>query len=81
MKKVFILVIFKCEGGVTSVETSLFDDKVEAEVRLFEEYRQAQSMCPKAVAYDGWDGLVTWFEVGYTTDKRWFRGEIQQKTA
>ena len=67
--------------GNTTFETSVFDDLVEAKIRLSEAFKYQMATADKdADVYDGYDHKTVWFEVGKTTDKYWSRGEIQIKS-
>lgn len=81
MNKCFVLVVLSCLDGVTTFETSVFEDLTEAKIRWFEEYKYQQAkVAEDADIYDGFYGdNHYWFEVGKTTDKYWSRGEIQTK--
>ena len=82
MNKLFIVAIFTCNSGVTTIETTICNDKTEAEVKIAEEFEYAQSQTDTEDVFYGYDAIIPyWYEVGKTTDKFWSRGEIQVKTA
>jgi len=81
MGNCFVLVVLSCLDGITTFETEVFGDLVEAKIKLSEAFKYQMATAPRdADIYDGWDHKTVWFEVGKTTDKYWARGEIQTKS-
>ena len=82
MNTIFILVVFTCKEGITTIETTLFNSLIDARVGLSEELKYQEKTAPKELGiYDGFFGdSHYWFEVGETSDNYWCRAEIQKKT-
>lgn len=75
------MVVLSCFDGVTTFETEVFNDVVEAKIKLSEAFKYHRVTAPEgAEIYDGYDHKTVWFEVGKTTDLYWARGEIQTKS-
>ena len=81
MNTIYILVVITCKEGVTTTETTLFNDLVSAKIRFGEELKYQNQTAPeKTEIYDGYYGNNHfWFEVGETSENYWCRAEIQTK--